>query len=152
MYPEIVRIALTYDTLNGLDVFAWDIQNTYFQRLSSEKHFIICGPEFGLENIGKKSLIICALYGRYSVGADYWRHVQSTMDEMDFESFKADPDVCFCSAMKDNDTDYYKYVLLYTNNILAIMQNHEDFIPHDLGKRFVVKSNSIGPPIQYLRN
>ena len=32
------------------------------------------------------------------------------------------------------------------------MQNPEDFIRHELGKRFVVKPNTIGPPTQYLRN
>ena len=32
------------------------------------------------------------------------------------------------------------------------MQNPEDFLRHDVGNRFFVKSNSIGPPTQYLRN
>ena len=74
------------------------------------------------------------------------------MDKMGFESCKADPDICFCSAMKNNSTDYYQYVLLYTDNILAIMQNPEDFIRHELGNCFWVKPNSIGPPTQYLGN
>ena len=55
-------------------------------------------------------------------------------------------------AMKDNGTDYYQYVLLYTYDILEIMQNPEDFIHHDLGKRFFLKPNSIGYPTQYLGN
>ena len=70
------------------------------------------------------------------------------MYEMGFESWKDDPDIWFCSGMKDNSIDYYEYVLLYTDNILAIMQNPEDFIRHELGKIFVVKPNSIGPPTQ----
>ena len=65
---------------------------------------------------------------------------------MGFESFKSDPDVWFSSAMKDDGTDYYQYVLIYIDNILAIMKNSEDFIRHELGKTFVVKPDSIGPP------
>jgi hypothetical protein len=49
---ESVRIALTYAALNDLDVWAADIQNAYLQAPSSQKHYIICGPEFGLENVG----------------------------------------------------------------------------------------------------
>jgi hypothetical protein len=47
---ESVRIALTYAALNGLPVCAADIQNAYLQAPSSQKHYITCGPEFGLEN------------------------------------------------------------------------------------------------------
>ena len=74
------------------------------------------------------------------------------MDEMGFEYFKSDPDIWFISSMKDDSIDYYQYVLLYTNNILAIMQNPEDFIRHELGRMFFVKPNFIGPPNKYLRN
>jgi len=50
---ESVRIALTYAALNTVDVCAADIKNAYLQAPSSQKDFIICGPEFGLEHIGK---------------------------------------------------------------------------------------------------
>ncbi len=54
---ESIRIALTYAALNGLPVYGTDIQNAYLQALrTSEKHYIICGPEFGLENEGKKAI------------------------------------------------------------------------------------------------
>ena len=49
---ESVHIALTYAALNDLDVFTANIQNAYLQALSSQKDYIICGPEFGVENIG----------------------------------------------------------------------------------------------------
>jgi len=50
---ESVRIAFTYAALNNLDVWAADIQNAYLQAPSSQKHYIVCGAEFGLENVGK---------------------------------------------------------------------------------------------------
>ena len=49
---ESVCIALTYAALNELDVFTADIRNAYLQALSSQKDYIICGPEFGVKNIG----------------------------------------------------------------------------------------------------
>ena len=52
---ESVRIAIRYAALNGLPVFAADIQNAYLQAPASEKHYVICGPEFGLKNWGNSS-------------------------------------------------------------------------------------------------
>ena len=54
---ESVRIALTYVALMGLDVMAVNIQNAYFQVPSSEKHYIIFGPELEFKNFGKDPLI-----------------------------------------------------------------------------------------------
>ena len=89
---EIFRISLTYADLNHIDVCDCDIKNDYLQSPSSEKHFAICGPEFGLQNVGRRALIIHALYGENLDGADYWQHIRSTMEEMGFKSCTADPD------------------------------------------------------------
>ena len=72
---ESVRIAFTYAALNNLEVCAADIQNVYLTAPSSQKDFIICGSEFGLENVGKKALILRALYGGKSSGRDFWNHL-----------------------------------------------------------------------------
>ena len=53
---DSVRVALTYAALMSLKVMAVDIQNAYLQDPSSEKDYIICGPEFGLENVGNFAL------------------------------------------------------------------------------------------------
>lgn len=149
---ESVRIALTYAALNNLNVCGCDIQNAYLQAPASEKHYIICGPEFGIENEGKRAIIVRALYGGKSAGADYWRHVRQAMEEMNFESCKADPDVWIRPGTRDDGTEYYQMVLLYTDDILAIMDDPEPFIRDELGKRFTIKEKSIGPPSQYLGN
>jgi hypothetical protein len=52
-----IHISLTYAALLGLPVIRADIYNAYLQAPSSEKHFIICGPEFGIENEGRVALI-----------------------------------------------------------------------------------------------
>ena len=149
---ESIRIALTYAALNGLNVFGADIQNAYLQAPTSEKHYIICGPEFGLENVGKKAIIVRALYGGKCAGADYWRHIRKAMEDMKFKSCPADPDVWMRPGTKSNGTHYWQYVLLYTDDILAMMENPEQFLREELGTRFKLKEKSIGPPSQYLGN
>ena len=44
---DSVRIACILAAMNGLDICAADIQNAYIQAPTSEKHYVICGPEFG---------------------------------------------------------------------------------------------------------
>eukprot|EP00957_Ditylum_brightwellii_P172505 13133413-Ditylum_brightwellii.AAC.1 len=44
--------------------------------LSSQRHYIIYGAKFGLENIGKQVLIRRALYGRKFAGKDFCNHLR----------------------------------------------------------------------------
>ena len=90
---ESVRIAFTYAALNGLQVFAADIHNAYLQAPSSQKDYIVCGPEFGIKNIEKVALIHQALYGCKSVGCDSRNHLRSCMHHLDFSPCLADPDI-----------------------------------------------------------
>ena len=83
---ESVREALTYAALMNLKVMAADIHNAYLQAPPSEKDYIICGPEFSLEYIGKVPLIKRALYGGKVAGRDFWHHLQSCMDFLGFVS------------------------------------------------------------------
>ena len=59
----VVRISLTYADLNDLDLNAADIQNAYLRAPHSEKHYVICGKEFGLEHEGNIALIRRVLSG-----------------------------------------------------------------------------------------
>ena len=45
---ETVRISLMYVPFNGLDILAAHPKNTYLTMTITEKHFILCGPEFRL--------------------------------------------------------------------------------------------------------
>ena len=76
---ESVRIALTYAALNSIDVYAADIRNAYLQAPSSQKDYVVCGPEFGLENVGRIALIRRALYGGKTAGRDFRNHLCSCM-------------------------------------------------------------------------
>ena len=147
---ESVRIALTYAALNDLAVFAADIRNAYLQAPSSCKDYIICGPEFGLENEGKVALIHRALYGGKSAGRDFRNHLRSCMHFLGFHSCPADPDVWMRPAIKADGTKVYDYVLLYTDDTLVISENAESILRNELGRYFELKQDSIGPPKIYL--
>ena len=147
---ESVRIAFTYAALNNLDVFAADIRNAYLQAPSSRKDYIICGPEFGLENVGKVALIHRALYGGKTAGRDFRNHLRACMHHLDFLSCPADPDVWMRPAMKDDGSEYWEYVLLYTDDALCVSMNPERVLRKELGKYFELKEESIGPPKIYL--
>ena len=147
---ESIRILLTYAALNGIDVLAADIKNAYLQAPTSEKHYIICGPEFGLENIGKRAQIVRALYGGKLSGRDFWLHLRSCMDFLGFESSKADPDVWMRPAVRSDGSEYYEYVLLYVDDCLVISENGKRVLMNEIGKYFELKKESIGPPTIYL--
>ena len=148
---ESIRILLTHAALHGTDVMTADILNAYLQAPTSEKHYVICGPEFGLEHVGKRALITRALYGGKAAGRDFLHHLRSCMKHIGFESSKADPDVWFCeSVRKDGVTQYYEYILLYTDDCLVISDRPESILRKEIGKYFELKEESIGAPSHYL--
>ena len=147
---ESIRIALTYAALMGLDVWAADIQNAYLQAPSSEQHYIVCGAEFGLENVGRVALIKRALYGGKVAGRDFWHHLRSCMEHLGFKSSRADPDVWYRVTTNSKGVRYYEYVLLYTDDALVVSDRGEDILRKEIGRHFKIKEESIGPPSQYL--
>ena len=147
---ESVHIALTYAALNDLDVFAANIRNAYLQAPSSQKDYIMCGPEFGVENIGRTALIHHALYSRKAAGRDFRNHLRSCMEFLNFKSCLAYPDVWMRLAIKSNGYTYYKYILLYVDDALVVSENAESILRNKLRRYFHFKEGSIGPPTMYL--
>ena len=147
---ESVRIAFTYAALNGVTICAADIRNAYLQAPSSQKHYVICGAEFGLENVGRVALIHRALYGGKSAGRDFRNHLRAGMADLGFTSCLADPDVWMRPAKKADGSSYYEYVLLYTDDALCVSENPENVLRKEIGKYFELKEESIGPPKIYL--
>ena len=47
-------------------------------------------------------------------------HLASTMTDLNFTPFQADPDVWMQPAVKPDSTKYYEYVLIYADDILVI--------------------------------
>jgi hypothetical protein len=147
---ESICIALTYSALMELLVIGADIQNAYLQALSSEKHFIICGPDFGIENEGRVALIRRALYGGKVAGRDFWHHLCDCMRRLGYISSCADPDIWFRLSKRKTGEEYYKYVLLYVDDVLVTSKNAEKVLRTEIGEQWVLKPESIGPPSKYL--
>ena len=72
------------------------------------------------------------------------------MRHLDFVSCPADPDVWMRPAQKSDGSTHYEYILLYTDDALAIGEYPEKILRHGLGKYFELKEDSIGPPKIYL--
>ena len=81
-----------------------DIRNAYLQSPTSQKHYIICGPEFGMENVGKVAIMHRAVYGGKPSGRDFRNHLRSCMHFINFTSCPADPDVWMRPAIKSDGT------------------------------------------------
>jgi hypothetical protein len=71
---ETVRLALTFASLNDLEVKVGDVLNAYITAPVKEKVWTILGPEFGLDS-GKSAIIVRALYGLKSAGAAFQAHL-----------------------------------------------------------------------------
>ena len=72
------------------------------------------------------------------------------MRHFDFVSCLADPDVWMQPDVKSDGTEYYEYILLYTNDVLCVYEFTERTLRKELDKYFKLKPNSIGPPKLYL--
>ena len=147
---ESVRIAFTYAAMMGLPIMAGDIKNAYLQAPTSEKHYIVCGREFGLENMGKKAIITGSIYGGRVSGRDYWLHLRKCMEELGFTHSLGDADVWYRPAVKKDGTEYYEYVLLYVDDVLVISENAEAVIRDEIGRHWEFKESSIEKPSIYL--
>ena len=51
---ESIRILLTHAAMHDVTIIAADVRKAYMQATTSEKHFIICGPEFGIESLARR--------------------------------------------------------------------------------------------------
>ena len=67
---ETVRLALTFASLNDLEVKVGNVLNAYITAPVKEKVWTILGPKFGLDS-GKSAVIVHALYGLKSAGAAF---------------------------------------------------------------------------------
>ena len=150
---ESVRIAFTYAAINNLLVYAADIKSAYLQAPTSEKHFIVCGDEFPIEYRGCNAIIKRALYGGKCAGADYWKHMRTCMEHLNFTPCKADPDVWMRKAVKEEDNSpYWEYVLLYVDDALCVSMDPKSVLENEIGKYWTLKPGSLGPPTLYLGN
>ncbi len=115
---ETMSLALTFASLNDLEVKLGNVLNAYITAPVKKKVWTILGPEFGLDS-GKSAIIVRALYGLKSAGAAFQAHLASFMCQMGYTSCKADPDLWLKAVTRPEDNvHYYAYILCYVDDIL----------------------------------
>ncbi len=106
-----LRTVLFLAELNGLETWATDIGNAYLEAETSEKVFIIAGPEFG-ELEGHTLVIFKALYGLRSSGLRWSEKFSLCLRDMGFFASLADP----CIWMRRVE-DHYEYIAVYVDDL-----------------------------------
>jgi hypothetical protein len=71
------------------------------------------------------------------------------LTHLGYESSRGDPDVWFRPSVKVTKEEYYEYLLVYTDDILAIGLNPSEILTR-INRYFTLKPDSIHPPDDYL--
>ena len=145
---DSVRILLMIAALNELEVLGADVQNAFLTAPNKEKVWMVAGPEFGADE-GKTFLVVRALYGLKSASFSFRSYMAAKLTELGFQSTLADPDVWLRAASKGDGEQYYEYVLMYVDDILAISCEPRAIL-EDVQKTFKLKNDKIEPPEFYL--
>ena len=72
------------------------------------------------------------------------------MRQLGFTSLNADPDVWFRRSKRATGEEYYKYVLLYVDDVIVILEHAEKVLRDEIGEQWELKEASIGPLLKYL--
>jgi hypothetical protein len=59
------------------------------------------------------------------------------MGHLGFTSLHADPDVWFRPSKQATGEDYYKYILLYVDDVLVISEHADKVLCNKIGQHFV---------------
>lgn len=145
---DSVRILLTIAALNDLKVLGADVQNAFLTAPNKEKCWMIAGAEFGPDE-GKTFLVVKALYGLKSASFSFRSYMAEKLSDLGFQSSLADPDVWLRAATKGDGEQYYEYVLMYVDDILAISCDAEAILK-DVQTTFKLKNDRIETPEYYL--
>jgi hypothetical protein len=94
-------------------------------------------------------MIVWALYGLRSSGAQWHDHLAATLQDAGFKACKADANVWMRPAIKADGSKYYEYVLCYVDDLLVVSE-HPKRIMEGLEARYMLKAGSVSEPTTYL--
>ena len=134
------RLALFLAELNDLELWSTDIGNAYLEAHTSEKVYIIGGPEFG-DRQDHILIIKRALYGLKSSGSRWHQRFSDCLRDMGFSPCKAEPDIWL---KKTDDGKKYQYVAVYVDDLAIAMENPQELIDQ-LTNTYNFKLKGTGP-------
>jgi hypothetical protein len=114
-----------------------------------KKLYTIAGKEFEPKLEGRPVMIVRALYGLRSSGKSFRDYLAGNLREMGYVSSKADPDFWMMPDVKDDGTEYYRYVICYVDDVAVTMEGTQRFMD-EFAQRFTLKEGSAQEPTLYL--
>ena len=132
------RLVLFLAELNQLELWATDIGNAYLEAQTSEKVYIIAGPEFG-EREGHILIIHKALYGLRSSGARWHEKFSDCLRELGFQPCKAEPDIWLRRS-----GNLYEYIAVYVDDLAMALVKPQEFAD-TLQEKYHFKLKGTGP-------
>ena len=147
---DSIRILLLIAALNELDVKGANVKNALLTAPYKERSWLRAGTEF-MDEQGKIFIVVRALYGLKSASASFRAFMAEYLHELGYTSCYANNNVWMRPASKEDRFKYYKYIVCYVYDILAIShQAHDTLI--QLGKMPQIKFNGdkIEIPDMYL--
>ena len=132
------RLVLFIGELNNLELWSTDVGNAYLEAYTSEKVFIIGGPEFK-EREGHILIISKALYGLRSSGARWHDRFADCVSALGSFPCKSDPDIWI-----RKEGDIYEYIAVYVDDLAMAMKNPQAFIDI-LEQKYKFKLKGTGP-------
>ena len=133
------HLVLFLAELNHLELWAMDIGSAYLEAQTSEKVYIIAGPEFG-EREGHILVIHKALYGLRSSGACWHDKFADCLQAMNFQPCKAEPDIWIQQNGK-----IYEYVAVYVDDLAFLALVHPQEFVDLLQDKYKFKLKGTGP-------
>ena len=95
-------------------------------------------------------VIVWALYRLKSAGALFWNHLDDCMIHMGYKTCLVNPDMWMIPKTRNsNGLEYYKYVILYVDDVLAIGDDPEEVLKR-LDKYFGLKLGLLAESNIYL--
>jgi len=74
-----------------------------------------------------------ALCGGKAAGKDFWNHLCSCVQFLNFKSCPADPDMWMQPAIKSDGSACCEHVSLHTDGTLVATENAENMLRNELG-------------------
>jgi Reverse transcriptase (RNA-dependent DNA polymerase) len=145
---DSVRLAFLIAALNNIDIMSVDLENAFIQAPCREKVWFEGGIETG-EDRGKVCVVVRSLYGLKSAGAAFRSSLAQALQDLGYQSTKADPDVWIRKAVRVDGHPYYEMLFVYVDDILALSQHAEAAIK-EITQLFTAKEGSMKPPELYL--
>ena len=122
---DFVRIMFLVAALNDLNIKMCDIGNAYLNAETRERVWFRAGTEWGSSRAGCQVMIVRALYGLKTSGAEW----KKTFAEYIKHTLAYDPciradDNIYLRAEKTGDGHkYYSYIVVYVDDVLCIHEH-----------------------------